>query len=118
MPELSPDTMSTTSSQTGSQAMIQQNETMSTQSADLANPSGWMAEFSDSSTIDTTDNQSASFAGIRSEPGTKQSRRSIERDALRKYCTFANDISSQNQPTCKIDMIVNTRMMHFLYYLV
>jgi hypothetical protein len=47
-----------------------------------------MADFGETSTLGSNDGSqtSASFAGIRSEPGAAgQSRRSIERDALRKY---------------------------------
>ena len=84
MPVLSPNTASTKSSQ--SNDVIPHSDTMSTASADLGNPSGWFADFGDSSTIDSTDHQGASFSGILSEPGAGgQSRRAIERDALRKY---------------------------------
>lgn len=59
------------------------NDTMSTQSAELHGGSGWLHDF-DSHSTDSEDD-SASFTGVRTEPSESQSRRSIERDALRKY---------------------------------
>jgi chromosome segregation ATPase len=71
-----------TESPTHSDPSLEINDSMSTQSADLQGASGWLHDF-DSQSIDSS--EATSFAGIRTEPSESQSRRSIERDALRKY---------------------------------
>jgi len=45
---------------------------------------GWLQNFGSAESVDSVDNDNVSFSGIRSDP-TDKSRRSIERDALRKY---------------------------------
>ncbi|KAL7574508.1 hypothetical protein ACA910_015865 [Epithemia clementina (nom. ined.)] len=75
---------STASSHTNENIPELAAESMSTNSADLAHADGWMADFGeDASTLD-----SGSELGGRvpkTEPSGSKSRRSIERDALRKY---------------------------------
>jgi len=74
---------SCTSSPTQAGTSLLMNDTMSTQSAELHGGSGWLHDF-DSHSVYSSDD-AASFAGARTEPSESKSRRSIERDALRKY---------------------------------
>jgi hypothetical protein len=56
-------------------------ETMSTKTPDLGEPTKWLHDFDSEDAHSRTESND----GIRSEPGQSQSRRAIERDALRKY---------------------------------
>lgn len=71
-------------SQSKKQVPFDENETMSTYSADIGETTkGWIHDFDSEST--SSSNNRDSFDEAKSEPGVSQSRRSIERDALRKY---------------------------------
>jgi hypothetical protein len=61
-------------------------ESMSTYTADLGEATkGWIQDFDSQSSHSGSAGMKESFDGARSEPGANQSRRSMERDALRKY---------------------------------
>jgi chromosome segregation ATPase len=59
------------------------NDSMSSQSEEAHGATGWLHDFSSQS--NDSDDESASFAEVRSKASSTQSRKAIERDAMRKY---------------------------------
>lgn len=62
------------------------NDTMSTQSEEIqGGATGWLHDFGSHTGSTDSDDDASSFAGSRSKSTSQQSRKSIERDAMRKY---------------------------------
>jgi chromosome segregation ATPase len=84
---INPDfqTFDTCSPTTRASSSLVMNDTMSMESAEPPVASGWLHDFDSHSTDDSEDESNISFTGIHTAPSESQSRRSIERNALRKY---------------------------------
>jgi len=81
-PTISPTSLSTDQSKnSGKQAPFDETEINSVSNS--THTTGWLHEFGDSDSAASSNHNS--FEEARSEPGMSQSRRSLERDALRKY---------------------------------
>jgi chromosome segregation ATPase len=78
-------TFDTASPTTRASSGLMMNESMSMESGEPQVASGWLHDFDSQSTDDSEDDSNVSFLGIHTTPSDSQSRRSIERDALRKY---------------------------------